>query len=69
MKTMRFFTDPNHVVMDFDCPYCHKSSSITVHEDGSTFTSCCGVEAHPPLTYNEAFQQEYGIDRNKVTYS
>jgi len=61
MGAMRFFTDPNFVVMAFNCPYCHKETTITVHEDGAAICSSFNVEARPPMYYGEALKLHYGI--------
>ena len=47
---MRFFNDPNFVILDFHCPYCHRDTSTTVHEDGNA----CMSTVVPPMRYEEA---------------
>lgn len=51
---MRFFEDPNFVIMDFRCPYCKQDTTATVHEDGASCCNRCNSEVKPPLTYAEA---------------
>jgi len=54
--SMLFYTDPNFVVMAFNCPYCNSDTTITVHEDGATSCNHCGAEARPPMCYEEALK-------------
>ena len=51
---MTFYEDPNFVVMEFQCPYCGKETTISVHEDGVSVCNSCNVEARPPMTYEQA---------------
>ncbi|EGQ8301812.1 hypothetical protein GT937_23775 [Vibrio parahaemolyticus] len=51
---MRFFEDPNFVIMDFSCPYCNQDTTATVHEDGASCCNSCNSEVKPPMTYAEA---------------
>ena len=47
---MRFFNDPNFVILDFHCPYCHRDTSSIVHEDGNA----CMSAVVPPMRHEEA---------------
>ncbi len=51
---MRFFNDPNFVILDFHCPYCHRDTSTTVHEDGNATCNACMSTVVPPMRYEEA---------------
>lgn len=54
---MKFYTDPNFVVMDFSCPYCDKETTISVHDDGASVCNNCNTEARAPMSYQEAQNQ------------
>lgn len=48
---INFYTDPNFVVMEFNCPYCNNKTTISVHVDGASVCNSCNVEARPPISY------------------
>lgn len=53
---MRLFKYPNFFVMAFTCQDCKKDTSISVHDDGAAICNSCGIEAKPPMYYQEALR-------------
>jgi len=54
---MQFFKESNFVIMDFNCPYCNKETTATVHEDGASCCNSCMADVRPPMSYEEAKTQ------------
>lgn len=51
---MRFFSDPNFVILDYSCPYCDHETTATVHEDGAACCNRCSACITPPMSYEDA---------------